>query len=334
MYSLPLLLLLAAEPIVPAEPVVPGRGWFKPAEVEKGCVARSIVMPPGVTGTGKVNVKFAVWTDGTPDRVEVTEVVPPLVAEAITAAVKGCRFTPGRKPDGARAAVWTSLPLRFVDESGAAGHEAPEGTPGQAPPPVGGGTPPSPGTPPRQAEPGCVEKQLHYRFPPNRMLRGLLVIRVAMSAEGTPGAFEFPPDLPPDVANAFKLSVQACPFQPATTPAGLATAGTYEYRVNFALPGEAEREAGAGPRLKREAKLASTACLQRLRPFGVIGHAVVQVRVTEGGEPTNFRLQPDNVPADLQLHIIDVLGTCKWQPAVGLDDKPIAADTVVTIRYK
>ncbi len=323
MHGLTLLLLLAAEPLVAVEPVVPGAGWFKPAEVEKGCVGRSIVMPPGMAGSGRVSVKFAVQVDGAAERVEVPDVVPRLIAEAIATAVKGCRFTPGRKPDGKRAAVWTTLPLRFEEEIPYAGLAAPAATP----------APPA-GTPPREAKPGCIDNQLKYRFPPNRLLHGLVAVRVAVSAEGKTGAFEFPPGFPDDVINAFKLSMQDCPYQPATGPGGEATAGSFEYRVNFAAPGDAERAAGTGPRLKREAKLSSPTCLQRLRPAGVIGHAVVQVTVTAEGEPTNFRLQPENTPASLRLAIFDVLSMCKWETALGLDDKPVAGDTSVTIRYR
>jgi len=335
MLPLPLLLLLAAPPPTPAAatnqapaPVEPAKGWFRPGEVEKGCVARAIALPAGITASGTLKVRFVVWTDGTADRVELPGEVSPLVAEAITAAVKGCRFTPGRRPDGARAPVWTVLPLRFVDEAGAGGEK-----------PAGGAPPataamPAAGTPPREADPGCVQKQFHFRFPPNQLLRGVLVMRVAMSAEGRPGAFEFPPDLPGEVADAFKLSVEGCRFLPAAAPGGQAVAGTFEHRVVFTLPGDAERAAGTGPKLKREARLASTTCLQRLHPYGMVGHAVVAVKVTARGVPTDFRLKPDNVPADMRLHIFDVLTTCKWEPAIGPDDQPVDGDTVVTIRYR
>ncbi len=325
MLALPLLLLLAAEPVAPPPaatnepraPVFATSGFTRPAEARKGCVARHIRLPVDMAGSsGSVTVKFAVELDGSVSRFEPLSDAPDRVAAAIWEGVKGCKFTPGRDPKGAPLAVWMILPLRFQPD---------------APPTPS--TPTASGTPPREAEPGCIRKQLHYRFPPNRLLRGLLVIRVAVAADGKQGAIELPPDLPDDVANAFKLSIEGCSYRPATSAGGQAVAGTFEYRVSFAEPGEAERAAEA-TRLKRQAKLASTTCLQRLRSFGVIGHAVVQVRVTADGEPTNFRLQPDNVPAEMRLHIFDVLATCKWVPAIGLDDKPVDADTVVTIRYR
>jgi hypothetical protein len=320
MHSITLLLLLVAGPATVPEPATPGKGWFKPAEVERGCVARGIVMPPGLSGSGRVTAKFAVQEDGSADRVEVPEVVPRPIAEAIATAVKGCRFTPGRKPDGKRAVTWATLPLRFVEEAPASS-------------PATGVAPPVPGSPPREAEPGCIQRQLHYRLPPNRLLHGPVVVRVATTPEGKKGEFQLPPELPDDAAKAFRLSIEDCPLLPAATPEGTPIAGTFEYRINFAQPGEAER-AAAAPGLMREAKLASTACLQRLRPSGVTGHAVVQVLVTAEGEPTHFRFEPQNIPVDLRTQIADVLSMCKWETALGLDGKPVAGETVVTIRYR
>lgn len=320
MPALALLLLLAAEPAVtPAAaanqltaPVFTTSGYTKPAEVRKGCVAGSVRLPVELAGfSGAVSTKFAVELDGATSRFEVLSDAPEKVADAIAQAVKGCTFTPGRDPKGAPVVAWLILPLRFE---------------GAAPPPTG--------TPPREAKPGCIDGQLHYRFPPNRLLHGLLAVRVAISAEGRPGAFQFPPGLPDDVVSAFTLSMQDCPYLPATAPGGQPTAGTYEHRVFYAAPGDAERAAGTAPKLKRQAKLSSPTCLQRLRPAGVIGHAVVEVTVTAVGEPTNFRLHPENTPAALRLAILDVLATCKWEPAIGLDDRPVSGETSVTIRYR
>jgi hypothetical protein len=322
MTFLALLLLLAAEPLAqppaataePRAPVFATSGFTRPSEAQKGCVARQIRLPGEMAGSsGTVTVKFAVELDGSVSRFEPLSDAPDRVAAAIWQAVKECQFTPGRDPKGAPLAVWMILPIRFQSD---------------APP-----SPPAAGTPPSEAEAGCIGKQLHYRFPPNRLLHGLLVIRVAMTAEGKPGAIVLPPGLPDDVANAFKLSIEGCSYRPATGSGGQAVAGSFEYRVSFAsrlsLVAAAARSASPG-----SAKLASTTCLQRLKSFGVIGHAVVQVKVTAAGEPTNFRLQPENVPAELRLHIFDVLATCKWEPAIGLDDRPVDADTVLPVRYR
>jgi len=322
-----LWLLLAAGPVVvpgPAAPVPAATnqlpspvfatsGFTKAAEVRKGCVANQVRLQVDLAGvTGIVTSKFAVEPDGSVSRFEPLTDAPERVIAAIWEAIQSCQFTPGKDPKGAPVATWLILPIRFVAE----------------------GPPPVAGTPPREAEPGCISNQLKYRFPPNRLLHGLLVVRVAISAEGKVGALEFPPDLPDDVVNAVTLSIQGCEFQPARTPEGKPASGTFEYRVNFGQPGAGGRAAGGGPKLKREAKLSNTLCLQRLRPFGVIGHAVVQVTVTPEGEPTNFRLQPQNIPADLRSQIIDVLSMCKWETALDLEDRPVVGDTEVTIRYR
>jgi hypothetical protein len=318
MTSLALLLLLTAEPAVPPPaatnqlpaPVFATSGFTRAAEVKKGCVGQQIRMPQQLAGfNGTVTAKFAVGPDGSTSRFEALSETPDEVSTAVWEAVKRCPFTPARDPKGLAVTTWMIIPIRFE------GH----------PPPASGS--------PREAEPGCIDNQLHYRFPPNRLLHGLVAVQVAISAEGKTGEFQFPPGLPDDVVNAFRLSIESCTLLPAATPEGKAIAGTFEYRVNFTRPGEADR-AAAAPMLKREAKLSSTLCLQRLRPFGLIGHAVVQVTVTPEGEPTNFRLEPQNMPADLRMQIMDVLGMCKWEPAIGLDDKPVTADASVTIRYR
>ena len=302
-----LWLLLAAGPVFATS------GFTKAAEVRKGCVASRVGRLADLVGfTGTVTSKFAVDPDGSVSLFEPLSDAPGQVVAVIWEAIQGCQFTPGRDPQGVPVATWMILPLRFVAD----------------------GPPPIAGTPPREAEPGCISNQLKYRFPPNRLLHGLLSVQAAISAEGKVGAIGLPPDLPDDVVNAFTLSLQGCEFRPARTPEGRPTGGTFEYRVDFGQPGAAGRAAGGGPRLKREARLSNTLCLQRLRPFGVIGHAVVQVTVTPEGEPTDFRLQPQNLPADLRTQIVDVLSMCKWETALDLDEKPVAGDAEVTIRYR
>jgi hypothetical protein len=324
--ALALLLLLAAEPSVPSTPSVPptaatnelappvfaGTGYTKPAEVERGCIGRSIRVPSGAESfSGNVTVKFAVMRDGAVQHFEALTDTPGPLADAIWQAVRGCRFTPGRDATGTSVAIWMILPLRFKGSGGGAAVKGP-----------------------REAEPGCIDNQLKYRFPPNRLLRGLLSVQVEVSPTGKVSAFRFSRDLPDDVVSAFTLSIQGCTLQPAVDADGNPAAGTFEYRVNFGQPGGAGSAAGDGPAHQREAKLSSTSCLQRLRPFGVMGHAVVQVTISPDGEPTNFRLQPQNIPIDLRTQIIDVLSMCKWETALDHQGKSVAGDTEVTIRYR
>lgn len=319
-----LLLLLAAGPVVVPEPAAPSpaatnqpsspvfavSGYVKPAEVEKHCVANAVRLPRQMAGIdGTITSKFAVEADGSTSHYEALSEAPGEVIMAIRQAVKLCKFTPGLDPQGRPVSMWVILPIRFQGD-------------------------PNPQGSPHQAEHGCIDNQLKYRFPPNRLLHGQLAVRVAISAEGKVGAIQFPPGLPDDVINAFTLSIQGCTLLPAVTAEGTPTEGTFVYRVDFGQPGAGGRAAGDGPKLKREAKLVSTTCLQRLKPFGVIGHAVVRVTVTPEGEPTNFRLEPQNLPADLRTQIVDVLSMCKWGTALDLEDRPVAGDTEVIIRYR
>jgi hypothetical protein len=321
-----LLLFLAAEPSASATPSVPptaagnelappvfaGAGYTKPALVEKNCVGKNLRVPGDMESfSGSATVKFVVMRDGTVRGFEVLTDTPRPLADAIWQAVQSCKFTPGLDAKGTPVNIWMILPLRFKGAGGAAAVK-----------------------PPHEAEPGCIDNQLHYRFPPNRLLRGTLSVHVGVSPTGEVSAFRFPPDLPDDVLSALTLSIRGCTLRPALDADGAPTAGIFEYRVNFGQPVGAERDGGGGPVHKREAKLSSPTCLQRLKPAGVIGHAVVEVTVTAEGEPTNFRLQPENTPASLRLAIIDVLATCKWEPAIGLDDRPVAGDAEVTIRYR
>jgi hypothetical protein len=318
MPALALLLLLAAAPPVPT-PSAAGElavldsaaGYVKPAEVEKGCVGRSIRVPRELASfSGNATVKFAVMRDGTVRHFSALTDTPGPLADAIWQAIQGCRFTPGLDPKGTPVPIWMVLPLRFKG--------------------VGGGAAVKP---PQEAEPGCIDNQLKFRFPPNRLLRGALSVQVGVLPTGEVSALHFPEGLPDDVVNALSLSIRGCTLEPALDAARTPTVGIFEYRVNFGQPGGVAAT-GGGPVHQREAKLSSTACLQRLRPFGVVGHAVVQVTVTPEGEPTNFRLQPQNIPVDLRTQIVDVLSLCKWETALDHQGKPVAGDTEVTIRYR
>lgn len=321
MTTLALLLLLAAEPATPvaatnalAAPAYATAGYTRPAEVEKGCVAGAIRIPQGLAGLGaSVTIKFAVGPDGAVSQFEDLTSAPEPLAAAIWEAVQRCKFAPGKNPQGEPASIWMILPLRFHPDPGPAASR--------------------PSNLLEEAEPGCFERYLHYRLPPNRLLQGRLDFQVELTAEGKVSAVELPPGLPTDAREAIELSVQSCRYRPALDAGGRPVAGRFSYSLTFTQPGEAER-AAAATQLKREARLASTTCLQRINPPGGIGHIVVQVRVTAQGEPTNFRLKPDNVPADWRLQMFDVLASCVWEPAIGLDGRPVAGETAVTIRFR
>jgi TonB family protein len=120
--SLPLLLLLAAEPAEPptaagnqlSAPVYAGAGYTKPAELKKHCVANAVRIPRWMTGIeGVVTSKFSVDAEGEVGDFEVLTDAPREVRLAVEQAVKSCQFTPGRTPEGKAIAIWLILPIRF-----------------------------------------------------------------------------------------------------------------------------------------------------------------------------------------------------------------------------
>jgi protein TonB len=90
-------------------------GFKKPAEVEKGCVGRSVRTPRELQGlVSTVTVKFAIGRDGKPSLFEAISDVPDKrIADAIWQAIQSCQFTPGIDPRGQPQKIWMILPIRF-----------------------------------------------------------------------------------------------------------------------------------------------------------------------------------------------------------------------------
>ncbi|MGC4001135.1 MAG: energy transducer TonB [Anaeromyxobacter sp.] len=92
-------------------------GYKKPVESEPGCVGRSVRLPRELAGfvSGALTVKFAVLSNGTVDKIEVMQKLPDArINEAIAAAVRSCKFTPGADATGRPTAISVILPLRFT----------------------------------------------------------------------------------------------------------------------------------------------------------------------------------------------------------------------------
>jgi hypothetical protein len=123
--ALPLLLAACAgAPPAPPPPPAPepaaevkpayamvDAGWKKASELEPGCVARTVLPPPGLKRLPEVTVKFAVAPDGAVDRFEDVSSPPaaPQVVAAVRRAVVKCDFVPGRDPTGKLAYTWMIL---------------------------------------------------------------------------------------------------------------------------------------------------------------------------------------------------------------------------------
>jgi hypothetical protein len=131
MLALPLLLLLAAGPVVVPEPAPPpaatnevqapvfaGNGYTKPREARRGCIMKKLRLPNGDRSWGLTTFKFAVHEDGTADQVEALSDTPPVLVAAFAEAVRQCEFIPGKDPAGRPVVIWLIMPIRFVE----AGH--------------------------------------------------------------------------------------------------------------------------------------------------------------------------------------------------------------------
>lgn len=97
-------------------------GYTKPKERDRGCVARRITMPSGVTFAGTVLVKFLVRADGTTERFERLTPLSDGSApqgtvkrfdDRLYAAIRSCAFEPGLDSKGIPRNIWLILPLRF-----------------------------------------------------------------------------------------------------------------------------------------------------------------------------------------------------------------------------
>lgn len=105
------------------EPVVARAGYRLPAPVTPRCVEKSARLPAPVADRmpGSVILRFAVGRDGAADLVQMQpgpdrlpgERVEPEIVEALTAAVKGCRFTPGLDDHGRPARMWVVSKVQF-----------------------------------------------------------------------------------------------------------------------------------------------------------------------------------------------------------------------------
>ena len=97
-------------------PAYPTAGYVKPAEVERGCVGRTLGLTRKLAERhpGTVVVKFAVDRSGRPGPLDVlSDAVDGDSARALAVAVQSCRWTPGRDPQGRAANVWVILPIRL-----------------------------------------------------------------------------------------------------------------------------------------------------------------------------------------------------------------------------
>ncbi len=107
------------------EPVFAGPGFRRPSPVAPGCIERNVRIPQSSADRlpPSVMLRFAVGRDGSADLVQVlpgpdrspNERIEPQVAQALTQAVRGCRFTPGADESGRLARLWVMMRVRFAE---------------------------------------------------------------------------------------------------------------------------------------------------------------------------------------------------------------------------
>lgn len=107
-----------------AEPVVPSAGSRHPSPATPGCVQQGIRLPSRWADRrpGSVLLRFAVGLDGIaemietrpgPDRAPGARVEAD-IAEALTAAVRACRFSPGADAQGRPVRMWMTMKVKFA----------------------------------------------------------------------------------------------------------------------------------------------------------------------------------------------------------------------------
>jgi hypothetical protein len=106
------------------EPVVPRAGYRHPAPLTPRCVEQGIRLPASWADRlpGSVILRFAVGRGGAADLVQMQpgpdrlpgERVEPEIAEALAAAVRACRFSPGADDQGRPTRMWVVTKVRFA----------------------------------------------------------------------------------------------------------------------------------------------------------------------------------------------------------------------------
>jgi len=107
------------------EPVFAGAGFRRPVPVAPGCIESSVRIPQSLADRlpPSVMLRFAVGRDGSADLVQVlpgpdrspNERIEPQLVQALSQAVRGCRFTPGADEAGRLARLWVMMRVRFAE---------------------------------------------------------------------------------------------------------------------------------------------------------------------------------------------------------------------------
>lgn len=340
--ALPLMLLLAASPAAAADsaPIFGTVGYVRPVALDPGCILDGLRRTVGPPYDEVIRVKFAVMADGTMGGIEFYGDVPAYVVNSVRRAAGACTFKPGTRADGTPLAMWMVLPIKYDRMNTEVRSAADFGMLLQYGRGMGSLTEDADRTPQVSAhvstrheagepEPGCIARA--FKAPSSLTERLEFDFRFVISANGGASDFRFPPPATPEIQERLKEAVGQCPAMPGLGPSGLPVFGVATVSIRYAPPFASELE--RNPRLDRGPRPVDPGCVQdALQAFGPDLAATVLLAVSKSGAPSDFQVEPKELPAVTQVTIVDALKRCQWVPALGADGEPVAARTTVTLR--
>jgi hypothetical protein len=340
--SIPLLLLLVSSaPPADSAPIIGTVGFVRPNLIDPSCIVANLRRTAGPPYDGVVRVKFAVLADGTMGSFEAYGDVPDYVARSVRQVAEGCTFKPGTRADGTPVAMWMVLPIKYLRLSmeargvtnygmvfGRAGPanwaETMDDTPAVS-------THVSTRLEAGEAEPGCIARS--FKAPGSLAERLEFDFRFVISANGGATDFRYPPQATPEIQERLKEAVEQCPLVPGLGSNGLPVFGAATVTIRYAPPFASELE--RNPRLQQVPRLLDSGCVQSsLQALGPDLAATVLLLVSKTGAPSDFQVEPKDLSAVTQGAIFGALQGCQWAPAIGFDDKPVAARTTVVLRSR
>jgi hypothetical protein len=207
MSLLAFLLWLGAEPASPTSmaPAPSAAPAARPAEVDRGRVARKFKMPAGRELRGDLVLQIQVEANGHVGGLQVPAELPDDVVDALGRAVAACAMAPALGPGGVRSGGLVNLTISFKDPA------ATEAV--VLAPPLKQG--------PRQERTTCVIEQLKPKAPFNTVW-----VDLAVSETGEPSDFDFGTgDVPSVLREQITEAMMNCRWRPAIDLGGTPVKG-------------------------------------------------------------------------------------------------------------
>jgi hypothetical protein len=265
--------------------------------------------------------------------------VPDYVVRSVGRAAEGCTFKPGTRANGAPVAMWMVLPIKYerkvtavrqVVDYGIVAHRGALGSWAESmdkTPAVSTHV----STRMEAGEPvqGCIA----HAFVPPPSLTGPLDVefQFIVTALGAALDFRFPPQATAEIQERLKEAVGECPVMPGLGEQGLPAPGVAIIQIRYRPPFADELERHPNPPLQRPVRLADQACLAGELQAVTLTRVLALVKVSETGTPGDVKFEPADLSGPVQSSVVEALKRCAWEPALGLDGKPVAALTTITL---